>query len=183
MIIFNTKAEPSAFSFSLGSPFLETQISHSLASFSDRKLAALKSADSGKYINSLYKVIVLGGFLMSITVDEDLPIHQVISDWLRLPSKARASEQDAWNFVAKNIEKYDPKNLKHNHKALALAIIVFQNKIQEPLAPTPAVRMRATAIGVQTSEPRAVSTPRSASSGAIARKPLRALDRRSLTIG
>ena len=117
-------------------------------------------------------------------VEEDLPVQQAISEWLKLPSTKRRYEQDAYNFIADNLEKYDRRALKQSHEMLASAIILFQHKIQEPLGLTPpALRMRLTAVRVQRPEPRAVGTPRLVRAPAISRKPLSPLDRASMTIG
>jgi hypothetical protein len=105
-------------------------------------------------------------------VEDDLPVQQAIIDWLKLPSTQRRYDQDAWDFIAEHLEKYDRKCLKHNHGILFSAIIRYQGRIGEPLALTPsATRMRLAAVGVHSAESRAIS------------KRITPLDRSSLTIG
>jgi hypothetical protein len=88
-------------------------------------------------------------------VEDDLPIQQAINDWLKLPSIDRRCDQDAWDFIAEHLEKYDRKRLKHNHGILISAIIRYQGRIGEPLALTPsAMKMRLTALGVHSAESR-----------------------------
>jgi hypothetical protein len=89
-------------------------------------------------------------------VDDDLPVHRAIIDWLKLPSTQRRYDQDAWDFISEHLEKYDRKRLKLNHGILFSAIIRYQGRIGEPLALTPsATRMRLAAGGVHSAESRA----------------------------
>ena len=105
-------------------------------------------------------------------VEDDLPVQRAIIDWLKLPSTQRRYDQDAWDFIAEHLEKYDRKRLKLNHGILFSAIIRYQGRIGEPLALTPsATRMRLAAVGVHSAESRAIS------------KRITPLDRSSLTIG
>jgi hypothetical protein len=105
-------------------------------------------------------------------VEDDLPVQQAIIDWLKLPSTQRRYDQDAWDFIAEHLEKYDRKRLKHNHGILFSAIIRYQGRIGEPLALTPsATRMRLAAVGVHSADSRAIS------------KRITPSDRSSLTIG
>jgi hypothetical protein len=59
-------------------------------------------------------------------------VQQAIADWGKLPSGNRRFKQDARAFVAENLGKYHLLGFAEKH--LALRIIRYQDRINEPLA-------------------------------------------------
>jgi hypothetical protein len=79
-----------------------------------------------------------GGILKMIASKKDQKpeksqiVQQAIADWGKLPSGNRRFKQDAWAFVSTNLSKYEGYGV--GGKELALRIIRYQDRINEPLA-------------------------------------------------
>jgi hypothetical protein len=62
--------------------------------------------------------------------------HDVLNEWDGLPSAARKTEEQAWAFVRRNMSKWPfrgPAYDANKEKKLALGIIAYQARINEPL--------------------------------------------------
>jgi hypothetical protein len=76
----------------------------------------------------------LEGFRMPLSRNDQI-LKQAFSDFHDLPPENRKTKQDARNFVARSGSKYDLRGptWTNKEKILALEIIAYQARINEPL--------------------------------------------------